>query len=85
MEYMAGDDNLLWCLLQRDESDEAYHSGADIRLLSQFQEHEVPLGRRLPALTRAHTRPCARTRAASTAQNVTPLKSPTETQRLMGW
>ena len=42
IHYMGGDDNVLWELEPREESDSAYHCGADISMLSQFAaEQEV--------------------------------------------
>ena len=40
---MGGDDNVLWELQPREESDTAYHCGADISMLSQFGGEEEVL------------------------------------------
>jgi hypothetical protein len=39
ISYMQGEFNVLWELAASDPSDDAYHCGADISMLSQF-EHE---------------------------------------------
>ena len=42
IEYMGGGANVLWELRPQTESDSAYHRGADISMLSQFEgEREV--------------------------------------------
>ena len=42
IRYMGAADNVLWCLQPRSESDSAFHSGADVAMLSQFAaEREV--------------------------------------------
>ena len=44
LQYMAeGQKNVLWKLEPRQQSDVAFHSGADIRLLSQFAEEDEVL------------------------------------------
>eukprot|EP00966_Prymnesium_polylepis_P145543 3361512-Prymnesium_polylepis.2 len=40
VDYMKGDQNVLWCLKPQPESDSAYHHGADISLLSQYAGEE---------------------------------------------
>ena len=44
IDYMSseGADNVLWVLKQSSETDDGYHSGADISMLSQFEaEKEI--------------------------------------------
>ncbi len=43
IRYMGENaENVLWCLQPRNESDSAFHSGADVAMLSQFaEEREV--------------------------------------------
>ena len=43
IHYMSGDANVLWELAPREESDAAYHCGADISMLSQFGAEEEVL------------------------------------------
>lgn len=43
ISYMGGGDNVLWELEPREESDTAYHCGADISMLSQFAAEEEVL------------------------------------------
>ena len=43
IHYMSGEANVLWELAPREESDAAYHCGADISMLSQFGAEEEVL------------------------------------------
>ena len=43
IEFMSGNENVLWELAPKAESDAGFHYGADISLLSQFSEEEEVL------------------------------------------
>ena len=43
IKYMGGDANVLWEIEPREESDTAYHCGANISMLSQFGGEEEVL------------------------------------------
>ena len=50
IDYMCSGKNVLWELCPREQSDAAYHCGADIKMLSQFaMEHEGTRQAHVPA------------------------------------